>query len=214
MHELDRYIPVADAVGALFYPNVEVVIHDIEKDVVFHISNPVSGRKPGDISLLELDDTDLTNGEAVIGPYEKAGESGQRVRAATAVLRNDHGKAVGLLCINLDLSAYEGALDLIESLIRPPRAMQHPRVLFQNDWRDQIKLEIRAFLEVENLRIDNLTPARRKEMMAVLDGKGLFFAKKSIEQVAAALGVSRATAYNDLKAARKKALEKGGGLND
>jgi predicted transcriptional regulator YheO len=39
--------------------------------------------------------------------------------------------------------------------------------------------------------------------MSRLDEKGLFYAKKSIEQVATILGVSRATAYSDLQAIRK-----------
>ena len=202
-HPLDRYKPVADAVAVLFAPDVEVVIHEIQTDTVFYIANPVSGRKPGDISLLELDDRDLEPKDGVIGPYEKAGESGQRVRAATAVLRDGRGKAVGLMCINQDYSVYEPALNLLERLIRPPQAEQHPEILFQNDWRDQIKLEVRAFLEEHNHAPDRLAPGERKRLIARLDEKGLFFAKKSIEQVAAIIGVSRATAYNDLKAARQ-----------
>ena len=202
-HPLDRYKSVADAVAALFAPDVEVVIHEIQTDTVFYIANPVSGRKPGDISLLELDGQDLDVEGGVIGPYEKAGEKGQRVRAATAVLRDGTGKAMGLMCINQDHSVYEPALDLLQRLVRPPRAQQHPEILFQNDWRDQIKLEVRAFFECRSGRPERLTPAERKTLIAGLDEKGLFFAKKSIEQVAGMIGVSRATAYNDLKAARQ-----------
>ena len=204
LHPLNRYKPIADAVAALFQPDVEVVVHDIPTDSVFYIANPVSGRKPADISLLKLEDGDLAQSSDVIGPYEKAGEKGQRVRSVTAVLRDDSGMIIGLMCMNLDNSRYEPALDLLESLIRPPKADQHPSVLFQNDWRDQIKLEIRFFLEEKNIPLDHLTPDMRRELMGILDKKGLFFARKSIEQVAAILGVSRATAYNDLNAFRKK----------
>ncbi len=200
---LARYKPIADAVAQLFHPNVEVVIHDIRTDSVYHIANPVSKRKPGDISLLELESRDLETGENVIGPYEKAGEKGQRVRAVTAVLRDDDESAVGLMCINLDYSLYEPALTLLESLIRPPSEDAPPEILFQNDWRDRIRLEIRSFLETNKLNLDTITPDNRREMMAQLDQKGLFFAKKSIEQIAGILGISRATAYNDLSAARK-----------
>lgn len=202
-HPLNIFKPVADAVALLFHPTVEVVIHEIETDRVFHIANPVSGRKPGDISLLELESQDLDNNEMVIGPYENAGKKGQRVRSVTAVLNDENNRAVGLMCINLDYSVYEPALDLLENLIRPPKAQQHPEILFQNDWRDQIKIEIRSFLEANGISLEKMPPATRKEMMAMLDEKGLFFAKKSIEQIAAFLGISRATAYNDLSAARK-----------
>ena len=64
-------------------------------------------------------------------------------------------------------------------------------------------MEIRSFLETHKVDAGNLTPEVRKKVIAMLDEKGLFFARRSIEQVAAILGVSRATAYNDLNAARK-----------
>jgi len=202
MHPLTRYKSIADAVASLFHPHAEVVIHDIVLDQVFYIANPVSGRKPGDVSLLKLTEKDLSETETVIGPYEKAGEKGQRIRSVTSVLRDDHQEALGLMCINLDFTVYEQALDLLEGLIRPTQTQAHPEILFQNDWRDQIKMEIRSYLISHDLSLDTLTPESRKNIMALLDGKGLFYAKKSIEQTAAILGVSRATAYNSLKAVR------------
>ncbi len=201
-HSLSRYIPIADALARLFHPNIEVVVHDILSDCVFYIAGSFSGRKPGDISLLKLNDQSVLENETVIGPYEKAGEKGQRIRSVTSVLRDDDGIELGLMCINLDYSMYEPVLDLLEGLIRPVQTQAHPELLFQNDWRDQIKLEIRSYLLKNSLTLETLTPESRKKMMAHLDAKGLFYAKKSIEQIAGILGVSRATAYNSLKAVR------------
>lgn len=203
-HPLSRYIPIADAVSLLFQPSLEVVLHDIIEDKVFYIANAFSGRKPGDVSLLKLTDADLKAEEAVIGPYEKAGEKGQRIRSVTAVLRDDTDTAIGLMCINLDFSVYEPALALLENLIRPETQKKHPEILFQNDWRDQIKFEIRSYLENQKIALFNITPAHRKKLMAQLDAKGLFYAKKALEQVAGMLNISRATAYNDLNAVRKQ----------
>ncbi len=200
---LARYKPIADAITRLFHPCAEVVIHDISLDAVYYIANPFSNRKPGDISLLKLSAQDLGSKESVIGPYEKAGEKGQRIRAITSVLEDSQGTALGLMCINLDYSAYEPALDLLEGLLRPRELQGHPEILFQNDWRDQIKMEIRSFLTAGDLSLETLTAEGRRSMMAHLDAKGLFYAKKSIEQIAAILSVSRATAYNDLQATRK-----------
>lgn len=201
-HPLQRYKSLADSVVKLFYPTVEVVIHEIKTDAVFYIANPTSDRKIGDISLLGMNSYELDEQDNIIGPYEKAGEKGQRVRSITSILRNDGGDAIGLLCINLDYSAYEPALDLLENLIRPPQTEKHPEFLFQNDWRDQIKLEVRSFILTNNLYLNSLAPSDRKNLIAHLDKKGLFYAKKSIEQLAAVLGISRATAYKDLNIIR------------
>lgn len=200
---LSRYIPVANAVAQLFHPNAEVVIHALSTDRVVHVVNPFSGRKAGDASLLKLSAEDLEREADIIGPYEKAGEKGQAVRSVTAVLRDDDGRAQGLMCINLDYSRYEPALDLLEALIRPRQRQPHPEILFRNDWRDQIKLEIRNFLNENQLALTSLDLSNRRQLMSRLDEKNLFYAKKSIEQVATILGVSRATAYSDLQAIRK-----------
>jgi len=202
---LSGYIPVADAVAQLFHPNAEVVIHELSTDKVYHVANPFSDRKTGDVSLLKLSSGDLEGEADIIGPYEKAGEKGQTIRSVTAVLRDDSGRAHGLMCINLDYSAYELALDLLEALIRPMQRQPHPEILFRNDWRDQIKLEIRDFLNENQLALTSLNLSSRRQLMSRLDEKGLFYAKKSIEQVAAILGVSRATSYNDLQTIRKSA---------
>ncbi len=204
-HPLSRYTHIADAISLLFHPCAEVVIHELSTDQVYYIANPFSGRKAGDVSLLKLNATDLKNEDDIIGPYEKAGEKGQTIRAVTSVLRDDTGEALGLMCINLDYSGYEPALDMLEALIRPRQAQAHPEILFKNDWRDQIKLELRAFLSEHNLSLDSIDVTNRRSLMSCLDEKGLFYAKKSIEQVAAILGVSRATSYNDLQAVRKTA---------
>lgn len=203
-HPLTKFKPVADAISLLFHPNLEVVIHDIIKDEVFYIANAFSGRQPGDVSLLKLTNADLETEKPVIGPYEKAGEKGERIRSVTAVLKDTSGKAIGLMCINLDFSRYEPALEMFETLIRPATKENHPEILFQNDWRDQIKIEIRSFCTDQDISLFEMKPMNRRKLMARLDAKGLFYAKKSLEQVAGMLNISRATAYNDLNAARKQ----------
>jgi len=202
---LSSYKPVADAMARLFHPNAEVVIHELSMDRVYYVANPFSDRKIGDASLLKLSNEDLEGDEDIIGPYEKAGEKGQTIRSVTAVLRDDSGQAQGLMCINLDYSNYEPALDLLEALIRPRQRQPRPDILFRNDWRDQIKFEIRDFLSENQLALTRLNLDSRRQLMSRLDEKGLFYAKKSIEQVAAIMGVSRATSYSDLQVIRKSA---------
>ena len=202
-NQLSLYEPVADAIARLLHPHAEVVIHDIERDAVWYIANPSSGRSVGDASLLKLDADRFDLDKEVIGPYEKAGGQGQAIRSITAVLRSDQGRPIGILCINLDFSPIESALGVLETLIRPPHVESPPEALFRNDWRDLIKLEIKAFLGEHRCALGALTVRQRVRLLRRLDGKGLFYARKSVEQVAAILGVSRATAYKDLNRARK-----------
>lgn len=206
---LSKYIPIADAIGMLLHPYAEVVIHDIQKDTIVHIANPYSRRKAGDKSYLGLDSdaSDLGMENDVLGPYEKEGENGQRIRSITAVLRNNETKPIGILCINLDFSpvetAFESAFEVLNQLIRPADIEARPEVIFREEWRELIKLEIREFRQEKGLTQDSMNAKERRELMQRLDRKRLFYARKSVEQVALFLKISRATAYKDLNEIRK-----------
>jgi D-arginine utilization repressor len=204
---LSRYIPIADAIAKIFQPHVEVVIHDIESDLIAYIANPYSGRKAGDSSFmgsLEKDSEGFPHGKDTEGPYENAGNQGQRIRSVSAALKNHQGKVLGIMCINLDFSAMEASLDVLETFLRPVDVEAPPKVLFQNDWRDLIKLEIQTFLIEKNISFDKIGSAHRKDLIKRMEDKRLFYARKSVEQLASLLGISRATAYKDLRLIRKK----------
>ena len=202
--KLSRYIPVADAVAALFHPHAEVIIHDIGDDAIFYIANPYSGRKVGDSSNLKVNEQDFNIDERVIGPYEKTGAKGQRIRSITAVLRGDKGTPNGIMCINLDFSILESATSVLERFLHPPDVDPRPEILFRNEWRELILLEIRSYLKKREQTLENLDVKGRKALLECLDEKGLFYARKSVEQVAVHLGMSRATIYKDLNEIRNK----------
>ena len=207
---LSKYIPVADAFAMLLQPYAEVVIHDIIKDVIVHIANPFSKRRVGDSSYLGLDGDQFDIGfeTNVLGPYEKEGEDGQRIRSITAVLRDDEAQPIGILCINLDFSpvetAFESAFEVLNQLIRPGQVEARPEIIFREEWRELIKLEIRAFRLEKGLTQDSMNAKDRRDLLRRLDEKRLFYARKSVEQVASYLMISRATAYKDLNEIRKE----------
>jgi len=201
--DLSCYRAVADAIVMLLSPHAEVVIHDLARDKVFYIANSFSALKAGDPSHLKLSKDDLANEGHVIGPYQKNGAQGQNIRSATAVLSDRDGMPAGLMCINLDYSQQEAALELLEKLIKPVTVQNHPEILFRNDWRYQVKQEIQLFQQEHQLVEKELrTAVNRRKVLARLDQKGLFYARKSMEQIADLLGVSRATVYNDLVSIR------------
>ncbi|MFM6853747.1 MAG: PAS domain-containing protein, partial [Sphingopyxis sp.] len=49
---LQSHFATADGIALLFAPYVEVVIHDLSTQLVAHIANPMSHRRPGDSSQL------------------------------------------------------------------------------------------------------------------------------------------------------------------
>jgi len=200
---LSRFNPIADAIARLFHPHAEVVVHDIIEDKIAYIINPFSGRSIGDPSLLDLDPHDPSLTNDIIGPYEKAGDRGQRIRSITAVLRSEAGESIGILCINLDFSVLESALEVLDGFVRSQDHEALPEVLFRKDWVDLINLEIRSHLTETGNSLDSIDIDGRIALLKRLDEKGLFFARKSVQQIAHLLGLSRATVYKHLKDIRK-----------
>ena len=201
--KLSRYISIADALAKLFHPHAEVVIHDIKNDAIFYIANPYSGRQVGDPSNLKIGAQNFDLDEDVIGPYEKFGAKGQRIRSITSVLKDDKGNPSGLMCINLDFSILESSLSIVKEFFHPTNEEPRPEILFRNEWQELVFSAIRCYLKEQGQTIENLDAQQRKALLTHLNEKGLFYARKSAEQVAVHLGISRATIYKDLSEIRR-----------
>lgn len=196
---LAPYFPVAEAIATLLQPHAEVVIHDIASDRIVKIWNAFSRRKPGDASYLGHDPDVLATTDTY-GPYEKAHNDGSRLKSVSAVLKSSTGEKLGFLCINLDLSKLDAAVALLSAFSMP--AGPAPEPLFRHDWRERINLEIRDFLHSNGTSLKALDRSGRIALLAALEAKGLFETRNAAPFVAQALGISRASVYGLLAAAR------------
>ena len=203
MNWQSRYDAVAEAIAGLLGPEAEVVVHDLATDTILRIVNPLSRRQAGDPSLLDLEPGDLAPGRSVLGPYEKAGPAGDRIRSVSAVLPGDDGRPAGLLCVNLGLGRVDAAARLLAGLFPPPAPRPEP--LFRRDWREAINLILRDRLGAAGLSADRLDRAGRIALVAAIDAEGLLEMRHAAAYVAAQLGISRATLYADRAAARARA---------
>ena len=199
---LRSYFPIADALGILFGPHVEVALHDLRSGKVAYLANVWSGRKVGDASLVDLETSDFDGGVGVLGPYEKAGPGGERLRSITAVLRDADGEPIGLLCVNLDLSSIDAAAKVITDLFPYDTLVPRPDMLFRKDWREQVNLVIREFLLTRRKTLKRLDRSEREQLISEIGGRGLLEMRHSAQYVSAQLGISRATLYNALGRSR------------
>ena len=196
---LALYFPAAEAVAALLHPHAEVVIHDIATDRIVRIWNAFSKRQSGDPSYLGHDPDLLAEADSY-GPYEKANQDGSRLKSVSAVLKTADGERLGFLCINLDLSKIDAAVALLSAFGMP--ASREPEPLLKNDWRERINLEIRDFLTANGTTLQALDRRDRIALLAALDARGLFETRNAAPFIAQSLGISRASVYGLLSAAR------------
>jgi D-arginine utilization repressor len=196
MNELLHYKAIAEAISLLLFPHAEVVLHDLKTGCIGAIFNNLSKRSVGDESLLDGMNK-LSDAQDVFPPYFKTNFDGRKMKSVTAVLRNPRGKAIGLLCINLDISKWEEMHLFIQDLIKPTTEM--PDFLFKNDWREKINIYVSSYLKQHALRLESLDRAEKKKLLLALHQEGAFDTKNAASYIAEVLQISRATVYNYLK---------------
>ncbi len=202
MHpQLDKYKDIADAVALLLHPYAEVVVHDLSTEQVTYIANNFSQREIGEPSLLH--EIDFKPEDRIIGPYEKTNWDGKRIKSVSIVARNDTDDAVGILCINTDVSHFHRAHMALSALISVPIDTGQPDVLFKEDWHEKINQFITDWTEQEGTSLAQLSQKQKKMLVFALAENGAFNGKQAAAYVCRVLAIARATLYNYLKQQRE-----------
>ena len=126
-------MPLCDAIGKLFYPNVEVVLHDLKSRKVAHIVNSFSKRVAGDNMISDPKDLSLIESD-VIGPYNKVNIDGTKLKTVSTILRDIEQEPIGVMCINFKVEVFETMYDSLKILLNIEEENQ-PKTLFSQDWK-------------------------------------------------------------------------------
>lgn len=195
---LKNILPFAEAFSKLLHPFAEVVVHDLEKDQIEAIYNPFSRREIGDDSY--LDRVDFSDTDTIIGPYSKTNWDGRPLKSISIVIRDEKGRAEGFLCVNVDVSFFESAQQVLAGFLNNTIEMsQKSEKLFKEDLYEKINLFVQEYCRSHQVSLDALTREDKKSMIAQLFREGAFDGKNAATYVGRVLGVSRATVYNYLK---------------
>lgn len=194
---LAKAVPIAESIVALLYPFAEIVLHDLKKKTIAAIFNNFSRRKVGDDSLLE-NEIDIKNLPEFYEPYGKINWDGKKLKSTTSVIRNDRGGAVGLFCINLDMSKFDELQNLMGVFTTLGKTSSKPKELFSDDWREKINSFVHESLQKQGKTITGLTKEEKKQLVLTLHQQGAFRAKHAAAYVGSVLDISRATVYKYL----------------
>jgi D-arginine utilization repressor len=196
--DLENLFSIAQGLSLLFYPHVEVVIHDLTTETIVAIYNNLSKRKVGDESLLD----DLSNDSElpkISSTYFKTNWDGRMMKSITIVIHDAQKQPSHLLCINLDLSKWEEMQRFLSDFLPPIQGDIKPEFLFKNDWREKINIFVTDYLKKEGLTLRTLTKEQKRSLIHALHEQGAFQAKNAAAYIGDVLEMSRATIYNYLK---------------
>jgi predicted transcriptional regulator YheO len=197
--KLKEYQHIAEAFAKLLHPFAEVVIHDLATDTIAAIYNPISKREVGDPSF--FDGVEFKPEEKFIGPAEKINHDGRKLKSVSIILRNDEKKAIGTICINMDISVFERYRDTLQLFLsnNDGPLPDHRQEFFKDSMDDQISIFIQNYCRENNLSFDALSKNDKQELIFKLKENGAFNAKNATTYIARVLNISRATVYNYLK---------------
>lgn len=179
----------------LMEPLVEIVIHDMQKGIIYSKYGNLSKRSVGDLSLLTQDEMEKDIHKII---YPKINFDGRLIRSISVPLGENF-----IACINCDVSIFSQMQLLAEQLLSHSQTKQ-PESFFKNDWQEQLHKNLHTYLIERNLNFQNLTNSQKKEVIHCLFLAGAFNQKNSVDYVAKILDMGRATIFKYLKEWRIK----------
>lgn len=193
------YEPLIKSIVELFHPFVEAAVHDVKEGKVVAIYHNLSRRKIGDPSPLKELKVEIKDFPDFFTPYYKKNWDGRMLKCTSITMRDKKGEAIGLICINADVSVFQDSYKLLGALLKIKGDADNPIEIFGSDYESMIENIIQEFLDEKHLSLNYLKREQKKELVQKLYQKGLFNFKNAVPFIAKKLNSSRASIYNYIK---------------
>ena len=118
------------------------------------------------------------------------------------MLHNSAGRALAVLCINLDVTQFQTAIDLLSLLTKAPAIEGQPAILFKEDWHERINQYIHGWTARHGVNIVDMSRDQKRQLVLELASDGAFGGKHAAAYISRILQMGRATVYNYLRATK------------
>ncbi len=203
--ELDNFRRLAENLSALLGPSAEVVIHDLDdlQHSIVCIAGDVTHRQPGQpMTTVGLEALRRgTEISSLQGSYRSVLPDGRVLKCSSTFLRNAAGRSAVALCVNIDVTQWHQAADLLMDFASVG-ARDDLHEEYVHSVPDMIATMVNGALDTMGKHPDHMDGAERLEVVRALDDRGVFLIKGAAGYVSKMLGVSRATLYNYLQRIR------------
>jgi len=209
-------IPVVKTISATFGKNCEVVLHDFsgpQHSIISIENGHVTGRKVGDpitdFALASLKEGGFGDGsQDKLLNYKTKTKDGRILKSSSVFIKDEKNKIVGCLCINYDMTGHLMFQNIINELCTINELNEETEETFVKDVDEILDSIIGKAIEEVNKPISLMQKEDNLRVVEIVDKKGGFMIKGSIDQLAQSLNVSRYTIYNYLDELKMKKREK------
>jgi predicted transcriptional regulator YheO len=207
---MQALLPIVQGLAEMFGPDCEVVLHDVgllPHSIVAIENGALTGRTVGDVPtdrmLRNLRNSDETQDVRLY----ITSHDGKILKSLAITLRDVGGKPYGLLGLNYDISAIVQAQRTLANItaVGHSSASGVPETdeIFAGDIRDVVSGMVTKILGEMGRTPGAMTREEKMEVVKRLEERGAFLIKRSAEQVAEALDLSRYTIFSYLKEIRR-----------
>ncbi len=197
---IDQVKQIAQGLARTFAPFCEVVVHDLRdpEHAVLAIHNNLSGRAASDpateLGLARIADNDYPQ---IVANYANRFADGRPAKSTSIGIRDTDGRYVAALCLNVDLTLFRSMQNALEQFATTDASPVRETLDPAN------AAAIRRHIDHYAARLASspqlLKAEERRALMRELKAGGFLEVRRAMEIAAAHLGISRATAYNDIK---------------
>lgn len=219
-----QYSLLVDFLGHTLGPDYEIALHDLGKkqSIVAIANGHISGRTIGapltNIAMQNIAERAYETQNYHLS-HRGLSADGRLLRSSSFYIKDEHGKLVGLLCINFDDSRYQQLSELVFSLCHPDEyAEQNISIgaspspnentedeTFYSSIASAADAALLSVMNSSSVPTDRLTQDEKMEIVGLLNSKGIFMLKGAVTEVAERLSCSPASIYRYLgKLNRKK----------
>lgn len=185
--EITHYKTLAQGLVNLAFPLVECSLLDPQGRIM-EIFNPFS-------TIKEDQECDLSSCP-IEKPFPELLSTGRNVRTMIHSFGIDK-KRIGHLRIRYDLTHFKNLQDQLSFLLQSSSEMLPQSTM--DPWKQLIDQSIQAYLSENKINLQALSAKQKRELISILQEKGLLDFKESSAYIASRLQISRATVYNYLK---------------
>ncbi|WP_338771273.1 PAS domain-containing protein [Massilia sp. METH4] len=191
---------IAQGLAQTFAPFCEVVVHDLRdpEQAILAIHNNLSGRSPGDpateLGLARIADSDYPQ---IVANYANRFADGRPAKSTSIGIKDAQGKYVAALCLNVDMSLFRSMQAALQQFGATGTAPFQESLDPAN--AEAIRRRIDQYAAGLAASPQLLKAEDRRALMRELKAAGFLEVRRAMEIAAAHLGISRATAYNDVK---------------
>ena len=200
IHEAKK---ITEALGKMFAPFCEVVLHDLRtpEHAIIAIENNLSGRKIGDsttnMGLERIKSQDFPD---VVQNYPNMLPDGRQVKSTSIGIRNNEGVCIASICLNFDTSVFSAFTTQLVEFIATSTKQLTIKEQLKAASTDEIAQIISNYAKEKNLLPGQLSSREKRDVVKLLQNKGyLRRVRHGVSIAANALQVTRPTIYNYLK---------------